>query len=125
MDEKVDGGLPKEDHKDEKSDNNEESAMARKVGQEGHRSLPFREVLLDKYGWLRYDKTTRTAYCIACAKYDLTNALDVGVTEFRRVTGKRGTFAAHNKSAEHCQAMERMMSEERRGTVLHQVGGTN
>ncbi|EER16742.1 conserved hypothetical protein [Perkinsus marinus ATCC 50983] len=84
----------------------------------------FPHRLLDNYGWLRYDALTATAYCVACRKYGLANSLGRGVTNFRRVTGQHGTFAAHDKSREHGSAMLRLSTESGRGTVLKQLVST-
>ncbi|KAF4719930.1 hypothetical protein FOZ63_000964 [Perkinsus olseni] len=104
-------------------DDSEHSAQPSKAkGRKGScRGLPFAESLLVTYGWLRFDEITRIAHCVACFKYKLDNALGRGISNFRRVTGTKGTFCAHNKSAEHRRAMERMLSEERRGNILHQI----
>ncbi|KAF4646506.1 hypothetical protein FOZ61_005727, partial [Perkinsus olseni] len=57
----------------------------------------------------------------ACSKYKLENALALVVTSFRHVNGTKATFAAHNRSAEHRTTMERLMPEEKRGDILHQL----
>ena len=85
------------------------------------RGSKFNYAWCEKFAWLYYDEEKGKAFCKYCVKAHKINKLTEGVDNFARVTGNKGTWASHDKSSGHKEALH---AYEVRPNVLHKLQAT-